>query len=176
MKSFEVLSSIAIGNYGLITAQQARDVGITSLELRRWVKCGRLDKVGRAVYRLSLFPSSPNDEFAVAVEMVGEGAYLQGESVLALLRLTATNPTWIHVATAKRCRKKIPNSLRFHVGERGYEPIFYEGICCQRVSDAILSCKGGLVRERLLEALRNGVQQGYVSAEESVRLEKELQA
>lgn len=44
MTHFDDIYDIAIGNYGLITAAQAREQGITAVELNRWCKIGRLKR------------------------------------------------------------------------------------------------------------------------------------
>ena len=82
MKSFDRIYEAAAGNFGLVTAKQSRELGVSSRELSRWVTIGRLERSGRGVYRISTYPSSQFDPFAVAVESVGADAYLYGESVL----------------------------------------------------------------------------------------------
>ncbi len=46
MTHFDDICDIAIGNYGLIIAAQAREQGITAVELNRWCKIGRLERRG----------------------------------------------------------------------------------------------------------------------------------
>ncbi len=46
MTHFGDIYDIAIGNYGLITAAQAHEQGITTVELNRWSKIGRLERRG----------------------------------------------------------------------------------------------------------------------------------
>ena len=174
MKSFDAIYEIASGNYGLVTAKQSQAVGVSSRELSRWVKSGRLEHVGRGVYRISNFPASQFDQFAAAVEAVGEDAYLYGESVIGMLGLAATNPTWIHVATARRVRKQLSDGIRIHKAPAGYQPSYYEGVRAQSVADAIVSCRGVVVNERLREALASGVDRGYVGRDEARFVSKEL--
>ena len=52
MKSFDAIYEAASGNFGLVTAKQSRKLGVSSRELSRWVKSGRLEHVGRGVYRV----------------------------------------------------------------------------------------------------------------------------
>ena len=95
MKNFEALYDLAEGNFGLVSFAQAKSIGISIRELDRWRKKGWIEKPARGVYRVSRFPTSECDPYAIAVESVGCDAYLHGESVLALLHLAPTNPTWI---------------------------------------------------------------------------------
>ena len=174
MKSFDAIYEIASGNFGLVTARQSQAVGVSRRELCRWVKSGRLEHAGRGVYRISNFPASRFDHFAAAVEAVGEDAYLYGESVIGMLGLAATNPTWIHVATARRIRKHLSDGIKIHKTPEGYQPSYYEGVRAQRAADAILSCCGVVVNDRLHEALANGVKRGYIGKGEARLVRKEL--
>ena len=174
MKSFDAIYEAASGNFGLVTARQSREMGVFSRELSRWVKSGRLEHVGRGVYRVSNFPASQFDAFASAVEAVGEDAYLYGESVIGMLGLTATNPTWIHVAVAHRVRRKLSDGIKVHNAPSGYKPTYYDGVRSQSVADAILSCRGTVMDVRLCDALANGIAQGYVGKDDARRVRKVL--
>ena len=46
MTHFDEIYDIAVDNYGLATAAQARGRGITSVDLRRWCKNSWLDHRG----------------------------------------------------------------------------------------------------------------------------------
>ena len=174
MKSFDAIYEVASGTFGLVTARQALALGVSSRELSRWVRLGRLEHSSRGVYRLSTFPASQFDTFAAAVEAVGEDAYLFGESVIGMLGLTATNPTWIHIATPCRIRKRLSDGIVVHKGENGYQFTYYEGVRSQRVADAILTCKRSIRLDRLLEALSHAVVQGYVGRDEARRIRSEV--
>lgn len=174
MGSYSRIYEIASGNYGLLTASQARCLGVSTREMSRWVKMGRLEKPCRGLFRVSVFPSSPFDDFAVAVESVGPEAYLYGESVLGILNLAPTNPTWIHVATPLRKRKAFPEGVKVHSTSPGYVPTAYEGVRSQRVSDAIVGCRNAMGMDRLESALEEAVRQGYVGRDEASRVRKGL--
>ncbi len=86
--------------------------------------------------------SEPSDTYAWAVMSVGPGALLYGESVISMLGLAPTNPTRMFVATPRRTRRKLPDSIKVE-WLRGIKPTAtYNGIPCQSAQDAILSCKG----------------------------------
>lgn len=174
MKSFDAIYEVASGNFGLVTARQARALGVSSRELSRWVRLGRLEHSARGVYRISTYPASQFDAFAAAVESVGEDAYLFGESVIGMLRLTATNPTWIHVATPCRVRRRLSNGIMVHKGVSDYQFTYYEGVRSQRVADAIISCKRSIRLDRLLVALSQAVAQGYVDRNDARRIRADV--
>ena len=174
MESYEELYDLAEGNFGLITYTQARAIGISIRELDRWVKCGRLEKPTRGVYRVSRFPSSEKDPYAVATEAIGPEAYLYGESVLQLLNLVPTNPTWMYVASPKRVRKRHGESLVVLRGASDCKPINYDGIRCQPLKDAIRSCRATVRPDRRIRAAQEGLRQGYLMKRDSQELIREI--
>ena len=174
MDSYEELYDISEGNFGLITYAQAKAIGISIRELDRWVKSGRLEKPMRGVYRVSRFPTSEKDPYAVATEAIGPEAYLYGESVLQLLNLVPTNPTWIYVASPKRVRKKHGESLVVIQGASGCNPVNYDGIRSQPLKDAIRSCRATVRPDRRIRAVQEGLRQGYLMKRDSQELIREI--
>ena len=71
MTKYDDIYDIAIDNYGFITSEQARGVGVTNNELVQYAKRGTLERVGQGVYRLSRHISSPFDTYALAVALAG---------------------------------------------------------------------------------------------------------
>ena len=174
MKKFQEIREIAAGNFGLVTSAQARELGVSSFQLARWVKMSWLEKSARGVYRVSDYPATEYDAFAVAVESVGAEAMVCGESVLGMLMLTDTNPTWIHVGTSKRKRRTLSDGIKVEELKPDEEPEYYEGIRCQSVARAICSCIGRIMPERLREAVENGYRKGYLMRSEVRKLKLEI--
>ncbi len=80
--------------------------------------------------------SESSDTYAWAVMSVGPDALLFGESVIAMLNLVPTNPIRMFVATPRRTRRKLPNSIKVE-WLRGIKPTAtYNGIPCQNAQDA----------------------------------------
>lgn len=80
--------------------------------------------------------SESSDTYAWAVMSVGPDALLFGESIIAMLGLAPTNPTRMFVATPRRTRRKLPNSIKVE-WLRGIKPTAtYNGIPCQSAQDA----------------------------------------
>ena len=50
----------------------------------------------------------------------------------------------------------------------------FEGIACQNVADAIRTCKGTVMRERLVDAIEQAGREGIVSRSEYQELKKEF--
>ena len=174
MKNFEGLYDLAEGNFGLVTYAQAKAMGVSIRELDRWVEKGRLEKPARGVYRVARFPTSERDPYAIATEAVGPEAYLFGESVIQLLNLVPTNPTWIYVASPKRVRKTLGKSLVVLRGKADYRPVNYEGVRCQSLADAIRCCRATVRPDRRIRAAEEGLRQGYLARQTSRELIKEI--
>ncbi len=175
MKHFDEFYNLAEGNFGLVTYAQAKSAGVVIPELQRWLKKGWIERPARGVYRLSRFPSSECDPYAIAVESVGGDAYLYGESVLALLRLAPTNPTWIYVATPRRVRRKVGEGIVIVRGEPGTHATNYLGVRSQFLADALVACSATVRRDRRLRAAEEGLRQGYLGKEDFIRVAKEIE-
>ena len=136
MTKFEYIYEIAADNHGLITSAQAGEAGISNNELVQYAKRGRIAKVGHGIYQPEQWVPDPSDTYAWAVMSVGPDALLFGESIIAMLGLAPANPTRMFVATPRRTRRKLPNSIKVE-WLRGIKPTAtYNGIPCQSAQDA----------------------------------------
>lgn len=150
-------------------------MGISKDELGKLYARGKLERVGHGVYRIKHHVPSALDVYADAVTLVGTEAYVLGESVLAMHNLASVNPDTIYVGTTKRVRKQLPSHILVVQRPSGDKTTVYDGICCMTVADAIRYCKGKVMPERLLEALRDGVTEGLLTKREQVAISKELE-
>ena len=162
MARFDDIYEIAADNYGLVTYAEALEAGLTSVELRRFVIDGRLERLGQGVYKLAKYIPTPYDQFAEAVTLVGRGSYIHGESVLAMHNLALVNPLRTNVATPKRTRKKLPDWIKVIVAGSKDIITYYEGIPCQSVADALRFCQGRVMRDRLAGAVQKAAQEGLI--------------
>lgn len=108
MKHFDEIFELAADGYGIVTAAQAREIGVTTGELSRWCATGKLMRRGHGVYKLTQWVPTPRDVFAEAVALVGDEGFLWGESVLSMHALALVDPRAVTVATPKRIRRKLP--------------------------------------------------------------------
>lgn len=175
MNLFDKAYSISTDNHGILTARDARANGISSKDIARWVKMGRLVKMGLGVYRTAYFPFSEEDQYAVAVAQAGRDAFLAGESVLGLLRLAPVSTDVFHVRSPRRVRRRIPKNCVVSIGKGDYRPMEVRGIPCQRVPDAIRECYGKIMPERLAEAAREAYRTGFLGKDEMETIQKELE-
>lgn len=128
------------------------------------------------LYRVPDVPVTAFDQFAESLLRVGEGSYLHGESVLALLGLAEVNPRRIKVAIPKRARSKLPAFIELTRVAGDLRTTLYEGLPAQPVADAILECRGRVEIERLLGAARQARADGLLTTAEWQRVRKELQS
>lgn len=173
MTKFDDIWEAATDAHGLITSAEARELGVSNHELVEYARRGRLERVGHGVYRLARRAPEAADAYALAVRLAGPGAYLYGESVMALLRLVPTDPSRVFVATPRRVRRSLPDGIRV-VRVPGGEPgTLYDGIPSQRAAAAIRSAEPVVGRTRLVEAAREGRRLGYLRGGELESLEEE---
>ena len=176
VKYREIVREIALDHYGYVTTRAALEAGVPAVELPKLAARGGLENVAYGLYRVPDVPPTAYDQFAEALLRVGEGAYLHGESVLALFRLADVNPRQIKVAVPRRARPKLPAIVELtHV--RGDErTTFYEGLEAQPVADAILECRGRIETERLLGAAKQARKEGLLTTTEWQRVRKGLRS
>lgn len=169
----DIIYEIAAGNFGLVTSAEAREAGVTNNELVQYARRGRIKRVGQGVYRLAQRIPEPNDAYALAVALVGPGAYLYGEAVLGMLGLCPVNPAYIHVATPRRTRRALPGYLRVVRTPGAGAGAVYDGIPCQRVADAIRAA-AHVLPERLADAADRAREEGYLTRAEHGAIMEEL--
>ena len=174
MTIYDDIYEIAADNYGLVTSAEAKEVGASDKELSRIAKDGRLTRIGYGVYRIKHWVPTGLDPYAEAVALVGQGAYLFGESVIAMHALAPTNPARIHVATPNRVRRSLPASVKVVRRPDCGDTTEYEGIPSQTIPAAIRSCEGTMMTERLIDAAHRAKELGLIRAEEEAALLEEL--
>lgn len=174
MTYYDQIYEIAVDNYYLISTKDAADAGIPPVELAKLAHRGKLENISRGLYRLARHVPHPNDAYAIAVARVGAGAYLFGESVIAMLGLAPTNPSYICVAEPHRIRKRLPDYIRLKQPMEGDMVTSYEGIPAQAVGSAIRSARSTMMDERLRAAAWKAREEGYLLESEYDDLAKEM--
>lgn len=174
MTHWEEINEIGLDNYGIVTTDDAKDVCNVRIELPRWVRMGRLENLGRGVYRLSQYTPSEYDQYAEAVALVGKEAMVYGVSVLAMHNLALVNPAKIEVATHLRKRRQLPDWIRVVRPGKDVRREDFNGIRSQSVADAIRVCARSLMRERLISAIADAKRRGLVDYKEAQELEREF--
>lgn len=177
MKKWEAIQSEALGANGVVTLARARNLGVSPTEIYRWCNGGRLIKVGRAVFRLTAYPSRGDvSDLTALVAQFGDGAFLYGESALALYGLCPTRPYVAAIASPRRIRMKTaPAGVSLIKTPRGCRFTYHEGVACQKPQDAIRACIGVLETGRLADAIETAVAKGLFAETEAGALRKEIE-
>lgn len=164
MTSYEIIWDFAEDHYGIITTAQAVEMGIDKHQLPAMAKRGTLIKKGHGVYLAKHHIPRENDVYAHSVAIVGRTAYLRSASVVALLKLAPTNPEIVYVGAATRVRRRLPRGLRL-VDMRPCECIYYEGIRCQPLAEALKEAgkDGAIEADRIIGAANAAREQGLLS-------------
>lgn len=168
MTSYEILWDFAEDHYGIITSQQAVEMGIDKHYLPAMAQRGTLFKKGHGVYLAKHHIPHENDVYAHSVAICGSSAYLRSASVIALLKLAPTNPAVVYVGAKTRVRRKLPKGIKF-VDMKPCETTSYERICCQKLVDALRTAleEGAIEADRIVEAAAIANEKGLLSDEES---------
>ncbi|MEG2007155.1 MAG: hypothetical protein RR186_06850 [Raoultibacter sp.] len=164
----------AVDDFGLITSAEARDLGVSNAELVQQARRGKLNRVGRGVYRMPIWPYQEASPYAIAVKTVGPNAYLYGESVIALLELVPTNPSRITIATPNRVRKDLKREVQIITLPAKDSTTYYEGVPSQFVYDALKSAANSIGSTRTLQAADAALKLGYITKQENEALREEL--
>lgn len=172
----EIVREIALDHYGYVTTQAAAEAGVPAVELPKLAARGGLENVAYGLYRMTDVPTTVYDQFAEALLRTGEGAYLHGESVLALFGLADVNPRQIKVAVPRRARPKLPLFVDLTHVKGAVRTTFHEGLKAQPVADAILECRGRIETERLLDAAKEARKEGLMTTTEWQRVRKGLRS
>jgi len=174
IKYRDVVREIALDHYGYVTTREAVKAGVPAVELPKLAARGGLRNVAYGLYRVPDVPPTRYDQFAEALLRVGKGAYLHGESVLALFGLADVNPRQIKVAIPRRARSKLPPFVDLTQVKTRVATTLYESLEAQPVADAILECRGHIETERLLDAAKQARAEGLLTTAEWQRVGKGL--
>ena len=177
------LLPLAEQNDGLVTASQARAIGILDSVLARLTQRGKLERVARGVYRIPYYPADRLSQYREAVLWVRSShgpkdIALSHETALAVYGISDVNPSQVHITVPKgaRLRRRRPKWIVIHHGDlAGTDVTTHEGLPVTTVAKSVLHVVNetgrlGLARQAIKDARR----EGYISAAEAKRLTRQL--
>ncbi|MGH9671225.1 MAG: type IV toxin-antitoxin system AbiEi family antitoxin domain-containing protein [Terriglobales bacterium] len=156
------LYNIAEQQAGYFTTQQAAGASFSRERLVEHARTGRFKRLGRGIYRLSQFPSSPVEDLFVAWLRCGPKAVISHDSALALHNLSDVVPGEIHITVARSSSRR-RKGLRQHTSRLLPSDIKRrEGLPVTSVPRTLGdAAKTGLaeefVGEAILQALKRGL-------------------
>lgn len=172
----DIVREIAADQYGYVTTRDAVEAGVPAVELPKLAARGGLENVAYGLYRVPGTPTTEYDQFAEALLRAGDGAFLHGESVLALFRLADVNPRRVQIGVRRRTRTKVPPYVELTLMKGDTKTTHYEGLASQTVSDALVACRGHVETERLMDAAKEARKAGLLTTTEWQRVRKELRS
>ena len=152
MTSYEKIWDTAEDNHGVITSAQAKKLGVKPAALVSMAANRKLVRVGHGVYKLEFHVPGPYDEYAQAVAMAGETAFIRGASALMMRGLVPFDPQRFYLGVTRRTRRKLPPC--YVVSEvKNPDVELLEGIPVERVARAVEDARkcGAVDLDRLTE-------------------------
>jgi len=180
---FDELLAMAEENDGLVTASQARAIGIVDSVLARLTQRGKLERVTRGVYRIPYYPGDRLSQYREAVSWVRashgpDNVALSHETALAVYGISDANPSRVHITVPKssRLRRIRPKWIVVHRGELSPTDVtLQEGLPVTTVAKSVLDVlketgRSGIARQ----AIKDARKEGYISAVEAKQLARQL--
>lgn len=174
------LAEVAADQFGLVTLQDARQVGYEPKTLVKLAERGQLERVSRGVYRVPFVPGGEMQAYmAAALWPQGVRGVLTYETALDLWDVSDVNPAKIHITVPRthRPQRDIPQTYALHREDLDpTEVTAIEGVPVARLARAIRQCADMRVGRDLLEqAVRHGRGRGLLSAREHEQLVRTLE-
>lgn len=178
------LLDVANGQYGYVTADDARAVGTDPAQLRLMHHRGLLDRLSRGLYRFPIVPANALDQYMEATLWPRLPTVLSHETALDLHDVCDVNPARIHltVPPGYRLRRDLPAMYQLHVRALDASDFtHHEGIPIVTVRRAILdgidlALGGQLIDQAVATAERRGLlgrdELGEINARRQSRLKR----
>ncbi|GGO84908.1 hypothetical protein GCM10011584_03600 [Nocardioides phosphati] len=112
----------AAEQHGYITTRDARDLDIDPTQLRLMAARGRLERVGRGVYRVPMLPRTEHDELAEAVAWTLGRGVISHESALVLYGLSDVSPSRVHLTVPRDNHPRTAGGELYRLHRRDLDP------------------------------------------------------
>ena len=182
---FDELVALADEHDGLLTAEQAREAGVTDSVLTRLVQRGRFERTARGVFRIPYFLPDRFSQYREAVLSVKANrgpndAALSHTTALAVYGISDVNPSLIHLTVPRsaRLRRQMPKGVVLHREDLAPEDVAVEeGIPITTISRTVIDLlhSGGridLIRQAISDARRDGL----IRNDEAKQLRRRVEA
>ncbi len=164
--SYEALYRIAEQQAGYFAALQAKEAGYSQRQLTYYVRTGRFERIRQGIYRLSQYPSEPNEDLFLAWLEAGRNAVISHESALALYQLSDVLPARVHLIIPPKASRRHPG-LQLHVNRLSAgEVTKYAGLPVTTVPRTIVDvAASGLAEELVVQAVQEAIERGLTTAD-----------
>lgn len=164
----------AAEQHGYVTARDAREIGVDPTQLRLMAARGRLERVGRGVYRVPLLPRTPHDETAEAVAWTLGRGVVSHESALVLYGLSDVSPSRIHLIVPRDNHPRGTGGDLYRLHRRALDPVDvseHDDIPVTTVERTIRDClAGGTDPYQLRLAVDQAASEGWLRRAQAATL------
>ncbi|MGI9099127.1 MAG: type IV toxin-antitoxin system AbiEi family antitoxin domain-containing protein [Solirubrobacteraceae bacterium] len=175
---YKQLAERAAENYGYLTGEDARQLGVPMGTLNALARRGQLDRVEHGIYRVPLIPPTRLDQYMLATLWPDRRGLISHESALDLYGISDVNPAKLHVTVpmAYRTHRTIPALYVLHhedVAEVDRGRV--EGIGVVSAAKAIRQAHEQHLRRSLVEqAIDDAEREGWLRRRQAGQLRGEL--
>ena len=117
-----VLIELAAPQHGLFRVDQAADVGVGDVRVRKLAARGVLERRTQGVYRLPTFPIDDHTELMEAVLWAKGRGVIAGETAIGLWELADVNGRKIHLVVPPGYRPKARGGENYKIHHRRLDP------------------------------------------------------
>ena len=178
---YSPLLELAADQYGYVSTDDARELGVSPRRLKLLAERGSLARVARGLYRFppGVVPISALDQYMEATLLPGGRGVISHETALAVYELSDVNPSKVHVTVPREYRirrKQVPDVFVFHRADlTEAEMTRHEGIPIVTPERAIRDAHAGHVGEALVvQAIDDGERQGLLTGVQADALRQEI--
>jgi predicted transcriptional regulator of viral defense system len=147
----EPLAALAARQYGVVTRQQLRDLGIGDTGIEERLRTHRLHRLHRGVYAVGHRALPSRAGWMAAVLACGEGAALSHVAAAAHHEIRQTSASRVDVTVPARSGRRHPRGIRLHRSGRlsKQDVTVHEGIPVTTVARTLLDLADVLDKQAL---------------------------
>lgn len=153
-KVYNALVDIALDQYGFVTPEDARAVGVDPHRLVEMSRRGTIERVDRGLYRLPVVARTGLEQLMQATLWPRKQGILSHETALDLQDLCDVNPAKVHITvpSAYRNMRRAPEVYALHHRDLGADEVTrHDGIPVVTAARAILDGIEAHVRAGLID-------------------------
>ena len=179
---FKTIHELALEQHGMLTTDQAEELGVTRDRLSKMVQTGDLIRVARGLYRDTAAPETRLTPYmAAALWPLTTVGLLSHQTVLGLLDISDVVPGQIHITVPRGFRKRasrpLPGVMLHQADVPENERTAIEGVPATSVARAIRDCAMDNIGPALLrQAMKDARANGWLTDVEATRLAEDLAA
>lgn len=147
------LATLAAGQHGLVTLQQARLWGLSEAQVRARLRAGRWDRVGRGVYRIAGTPASWRQR-ALAACLAGPDGAAVSHLTASAVHLDGVAPPRPHLLVGRGRSVRVAGAIVHRARLTPTDITIVDGIPVTTIGRTLIDC-ASLLGPARLERLAN---------------------